>query len=175
MRITTAREAFARRLIDALLDSGYRSQRNAKSGVDVAPLAKIASVTREMARRYTEGAALPDVNKMRVIADWLGVRVAWLRDGEGERRPGAGAAKQEGGNYEALTPEAREVGLTWQRLSAPRREMVREVLFMLSLGENRFPWLLRGRPKSESYEEWERRQEQNFGALAVLERTRRSE
>lgn len=168
--VTTAKEAFARRLVDAMLEHGYKSSRNAKSGVDVGPLAQKAGVSREMARRYTEGAAVPDLNKMSLIADWLAVRLAWLRDGEGPMRGGNSslAAEQPRGNYEAVGEEAREVAVAWSRLSPDLRTTMRDIMFMLSLAERRFPWLRRGRPAGETYDEWERRQEQNFAAMSQL-------
>jgi transcriptional regulator with XRE-family HTH domain len=156
-----------------MLDHGHRSARNAKSGVDVGPLSKATKVTREMARRYTEGGAIPDVNKMQKMADWLGVRLAWLRDGEGSKRAEPLAAREDGGEYSVLGPEAREVAAAWAALSPDHRSVMRDLIFMLRLGERRFPWMLRGRPTSETYAEWERRQEDNFLVLSQLERDRK--
>jgi transcriptional regulator with XRE-family HTH domain len=170
----SARQEFADRLIDAMLDAGYRSARNAKSGVDVGPLAKVAKVTREMARRYTEGTAIPDADRLKVIAEWLGVRLAWLRDGEGAKQPDNFVAKERQASYDVLTAEAREVALAWSKLSPEVRATMRDVIFMLSLGERRFPWLRRGRPAGETYDEWERRQEQNFSAMVKLELDRKT-
>lgn len=163
----TAKEEFAKRLVEALLDHGHRSARNAKSGVDVGPLAKVAKVTREMARRYTEGSAIPDLNKMKLIAEWLGVRLAWLRDGEGAKHANGHVARQEPAAY-ALTDEAREIALAWARLSPDTRVMMRDILFMLSLAERRFPWLRRGRPGGETYDQWEERQERAFKQMNDL-------
>lgn len=171
-----AREAFASRLVQAMLENGYRSARNAKSGVDVGPLGKVAKVTREMARRYTEGTALPDPDKMQAIASWLGVRMAWLRDGEGSVRDEA-AVRQPRAEYvssEALSPEAREIALAWSRLSPHAKEMMRNLIFITALAERRYPWMLRGRPVSETYDQWEHRQEQNFQAMSQLERDRKA-
>lgn len=153
-----------------MLDVGHKSQRNAKSGVDVGPLAKVAKVTREMARRYTEGAAVPDLNRMRLIADWLGVRLAWLRDGEGPKFAEGNIARQPTATAygNGISEEAREVALAWQKLAPETRTVLRDVIFVLSLGERRFPWLRRGRPAGETYDEWERRQEQNFAAMSDL-------
>lgn len=165
------RKAFAARLVQAMLESGYKSARNAKSGVNVVPLSKAANVTREMARRYTEGTAIPDVKKMQTIADWLGVRLPWLRDGDGPMRTHH-MVGEPATHYEGLTEEGREVALVWQSLPPDLRETMRNVLYLLRLGVRRFPWLVRGRPRSETYAEWERRQEQNFLALSQLEKDR---
>lgn len=76
------REKFSKRLIERLLACGYPAKRGAESGVDVAMLAKTAGVTREMASRYVTGKATPESDKLRKIAEWLNVRIAYLRDGE---------------------------------------------------------------------------------------------
>lgn len=51
---------------------------SSRSGVDVAALAQAAGSSYEMARRYAEGAAIPRPDKLKRIADWLGVTAAAL-------------------------------------------------------------------------------------------------
>lgn len=80
---TSEKKAFSARLVKAMKKREYVSQRNSASGVDVAKLKSEAKVTYEMARRYTLGLAIPEPDKLARIAKWLGVRRAWLRDGEG--------------------------------------------------------------------------------------------
>lgn len=41
-------------------------------------------VTQHASRKWLHGEAVPAQDKLRVLADWLGVAVAWLRFGEGE-------------------------------------------------------------------------------------------
>lgn len=161
-----AKQAFAARLVEAMLEAGFRSARNAKSGVDVGPLAKASKVTREMARRYTEGTAIPDANKMAVIADWLNVRVAWLRDGEGAMRNAAHTARQDSAAY-GVGEDALEIARVWSRLSEDNRFLLRDMMFMLALAERRYPWLRRGRPGGETYDEWERRQQRAFEQIRI--------
>lgn len=92
--MSTEAKAFAHRLVEVLLERGFVAQR-AKSGVDVKELRNVAQVSHEMARRYAEGIAMPGADKIRAIANWLGVNVGWLRDGagpkyqEGQRPPQA--------------------------------------------------------------------------------------
>jgi len=78
----SAKEEFAERLVNAMLRAGHVAKRGAKSGADAMELQKVAKVSYEMARRYLAGSALPDENKISVIADWLRVRRPWLRDGD---------------------------------------------------------------------------------------------
>lgn len=79
-------QKFAARLIEAMLESGQKSQRKSQTGVTTLALREIAGVTNEMARRYTLGLAWPDNEKMAKIARWLGVRQAWLQYGESPKK-----------------------------------------------------------------------------------------
>lgn len=79
------RPAFAKRLHEAMVDAGITRERAHMVGPDIYQLAEFLGVTRQMATRYLEGVSLPDPEKMAQIADWLGVRLGWLRDGEGTR------------------------------------------------------------------------------------------
>lgn len=166
----TAKKAFARRLVDAMRAERYTSSRNAKSGVDVAPLAAAAKVTREMARRYTEGTAIPDINKMALIATWLNIRLPWLRDGEGAMREGSAA--HEPGAKAYLPDNAIEVAQIWLKLSADRREAFRTMMALEAMVATHYPWLIFGRPRSESYREYERRVEKDI--LRIADRLQRA-
>lgn len=159
------KQAFAQRLIRALKDRGFTSARNARSGVDVGPLAKATKVTREMGRRYTGGSALPDADKMQLIADWLNVRVAWLRDGEGPMQPGADHVAEPGATY--LTEDAREIAAIWIKLPQERRECFRQLMCLEAVVASHYPWLMFGRPRSESYEDYERRVERDIMRIAA--------
>jgi transcriptional regulator with XRE-family HTH domain len=103
--MSTEAKAFANRLVEVLLEKGFVAQR-AKSGVDVKELRTVAQVSHEMARRYAEGIAMPGADKIRAIANWLGVNVGWLRDGagpkyqEGQERPAQAAASMAGAQAE---------------------------------------------------------------------------
>ncbi|MGD9599956.1 MAG: hypothetical protein AB7P94_16960 [Steroidobacteraceae bacterium] len=68
---------FGARLREAMLAAGHVS-RGARSGVDVARLAEASQTTYEMARRYAEGLAMPRPDKLKAIAQWLGVSPASL-------------------------------------------------------------------------------------------------
>jgi transcriptional regulator with XRE-family HTH domain len=68
---TTAQE-FAARLTKAMRAAGHVSTGSA-SGVDVAALARAASISYEMARRYAGGLAVPRPRTVQKIAKWLGV------------------------------------------------------------------------------------------------------
>lgn len=80
------KQAFSERLIRAMRESPGAVKAGTKHGVDAVALQNVAGVSREMARRYLEGMAIPNPDPMRAIADWLNVRVSWLRDGDGAMR-----------------------------------------------------------------------------------------
>lgn len=74
------KKEFSQRLVYALLQKGYKSK-HASSGVAIRELSMATGISMEMARRYTLGLALPKPKIMKVIADWLGTSILWLRDG----------------------------------------------------------------------------------------------
>jgi transcriptional regulator with XRE-family HTH domain len=160
-----AKQQFAARLVKAMLDGHYHSRRGAASGVDVGPLAKVANVSREMARRYTEGGALPDPNRMQRIADWLQVRIAWLRDNEGDMRS---AMREPQPTPYGFTAEAEEVARVWLSLPPQLQESMRALLYQQAVIAKKYPWLISGRPSSENYADFERRAEQNYQVAVTL-------
>ncbi len=161
---TSAKKAFAVRLVDAMKERGLASTRNAKSGVDVGPLAKIAGVSREMARRYTEGTAAPDLNRLDKIAAWLHVRLPWLRDGEGPKQIGD-LVQEPGASY--LPEGALEIARIWLKLPAQRREAFRESMALEAMVATHYPWLSFGRPHGESYNDYEQRVERDILRIAA--------
>lgn len=67
---------FADRLKEAMHDSNLK----------IKDVQEIASVSYEMARRYTLGKALPRTDKMEMLAIALGVDAGWLQYGTGNRQ-----------------------------------------------------------------------------------------
>lgn len=102
------------------------------------------------------------------IARECGVDANWLATGKGEMLPRAAALRQRDASYEVLTADAQEVALAWSQLSDETKSWARDLVFMLAVMERRYPWLRRGRPRGESYTDYERRIEQNFQAKMVL-------
>lgn len=98
---------FGARLVSAMRERGLTATGN-KAGVDLGALARAASVSHEMARRYAEGAALPRPGTLAAIARWLGVDAAYLLWGAS---PGGAAVDQE------LLSQCIAAALEAQRLS----------------------------------------------------------
>lgn len=166
--VTSVRKAFAERLIGAMLQHGYKAARNAKTGVDVGLLAKKAETTREMARRYVSGIALPDPERMKKIAAWLELRVAYLRDGEGApagQIPNAADSAHAAELY-GLTTASIEIARVWQSLPEERQRMYREMLFMEAAVNKLVPWLRMQPPNGERYLDFEQRVQKDFARFA---------
>ena len=84
MQIYLERDAFCSRLHQAL-------QRQAPTALKAAALTREFNrryagtpVTLHAARRWLLGEAIPAQDKLRVLADWLGVTAEWLRFGQGQ-------------------------------------------------------------------------------------------
>lgn len=75
--------SFAKRLNSILLKKGFSSSRS-KAGIEINQLAKVASVSYQMARKYALGMALPEYHVVLKIAKWLNVSPSWLLFGEKE-------------------------------------------------------------------------------------------
>lgn len=100
------------------------------------------------------------------IARATGTDAHWLATGEGQMLP-AHPARQESPRYIAHSPDALQVAAAWSRLSPEHQAWARELIYILSTVDSRFPWLRRGRPKGETYEQYERNMEQNYHATVV--------
>lgn len=101
------------------------------------------------------------------IARETGVDAHWLSTGKGTMLP-AQRAEQALAEYGELPPEAKEVAIAWSRCAPDAQRMFRELIFIHSMIDRNYPWLRRGRPSGETYDEYEQRMEQNFSALVRL-------
>lgn len=76
---------FSARLVEEMLKQGHEAPRS-ELKADAGALQRatgVKSIT--AARKYLEGTAIPKPEIMQKICDWLGLRVAYLRDGEEPR------------------------------------------------------------------------------------------
>jgi len=81
------RQTFAARLNTTLKNKNLRSNR-AHNGVCAKKLAEVSDCSYQMARKYTNGLAMPEYATTLAIANWLEVSPGWLAFGEepGETR-----------------------------------------------------------------------------------------
>ena len=63
--------------------------------------------------------------------------------------------------------EALEIARMWQQLPAERRQWFRDLMALEAIVAKHYPWLMFGRPKRESYNEYERRVESDLLRLAA--------
>jgi hypothetical protein len=130
MQIYLERDAFCSRLHHAL-------QRQAPTALKAAALTREfnrryagAPITLHAARRWLLGEAIPAQDKLRVLADWLGVTAEWLRFGQGQaiaqiREPDTAV------DYQLM----REI----TALSEAHRQVVREMIKLLKRAESSNP------------------------------------
>ncbi len=78
------RQAFAARFRAALAELGYSPQEQAR-------LQRLFGVSGQAVRKWAEGLSMPSSSRMPQVAAILGVRRAWLQDGEEPMRPTLGA------------------------------------------------------------------------------------
>jgi hypothetical protein len=83
MRATLEREAFSQRLREALRRVGDDGSSPTRLAREFNRRYPGRPITLHAARKWLQGEALPAQDKMRVLADWLGVSAEWLRFGEG--------------------------------------------------------------------------------------------
>jgi transcriptional regulator with XRE-family HTH domain len=103
------------------------------------------------------------------LARACGVNPDWLATGKGDMLTTPHAMKEpESAAYGKVNQEALQIAIAWARLSPDRQQLFREMIFLQAALEARHPWMRRGRPKGETYEQWEKRQEQNFEAMVTL-------
>lgn len=91
----------------------------------------------------------PKTPTLKRIADYFRVSIDDLR-GDGD----IGAIT---GRFTALSPEAMEILAVWERLPADRQQAYKDFLFFEVFATEQMPWLRRGRPVKESYDQFEAR------------------
>lgn len=74
---------FAARFCTALRDIGYSPSEQAR-------LQRLFGISGQAVRKWAEGLSMPSSSRMPHVAAVLGVRRAWLQDGESPMRPTAG-------------------------------------------------------------------------------------
>lgn len=82
----TVRQAFAERFRKALEDLGLSISEQSR-------LRRLFGVSGQAVRKWLEGTSMPTAARMPLVAEALGVRRAWLQDGEGPMRLGIGEAQ----------------------------------------------------------------------------------
>ena len=85
VKISNEREGFKLRLQQALGNSHFSTDSPTELARDFNARFDGPAVTVHAARKWLVGEAIPTQDKMRALAQWLGVSVEWLRYGGDER------------------------------------------------------------------------------------------
>jgi transcriptional regulator with XRE-family HTH domain len=127
MNSSNEREGFSERLQQALKNAHYSPDSPTRLAREFNIRFEGRPITVHAARKWLVGEAIPTQEKLRMLAQWLGVPADWLRFG-GEADP----AKGDGANASARF-ESADVKLIadLQRLDDHHRELAREFIRML--------------------------------------------
>lgn len=87
LKISSEREGFKLRLHQALQDRHYSVERPTQLAGDFNARFSGPSVTVHAVRKWLIGESIPTQDKMRALAEWLGVSVEWLRYGNESGAP----------------------------------------------------------------------------------------
>lgn len=119
-------DAFSARLREALLRTAPDAARPAALAREFNRRYAGSPVTLHASRKWLGGEAIPAQDKLRVLADWLGVTAEWLRFGQGVALAGA---REPGLEFDFQL--MREIAA----LSEAHRQVVREVVKSLRRAE----------------------------------------
>jgi hypothetical protein len=135
------RNDFAKRLNEAVMDHPHAPKDRGKA----AWLARQLQVSGEMARKWLAGEALPNQARMAGLANSLGVKTAWLRDGDLPKHSDSNALDARTANrisersVTAYGVTVSEAGMLfaaeWEKLGAEARYAI-EQLVMVMVGKN---------------------------------------
>jgi transcriptional regulator with XRE-family HTH domain len=127
MNSTNERESFSERLQQALKNAHYSPDSPTRLAREFNIRFEGRPITVHAARKWLVGEAIPTQEKLRMIAQWLGVPADWLRFG-GSETPGAQA---EGGASARFESADVKLIADLQRLDEHHRQLAREFIRML--------------------------------------------
>jgi len=132
MKASLEREAFSERLRQALRNASYSPDSPTQLAREFNVRFSGTAITVHAARKWLVGEAIPTQEKLRTLAQWLGVTAEWLRFG-GEEDLRA-APINAGSHYESADVK---LIAELQRLDKHYRELAREIIHMLVRINNR--------------------------------------
>lgn len=122
------RQAFAARFRQALEELGYAPTQQRR-------LQELFGVSGQAVRKWAEGLSMPTAARMPQVASVLGVRRAWLQDGEKPMRPTVGVQEEAPSSRPGeIRLDASEAQLLawYRRLPEPEQEAIRRILQRLA-------------------------------------------
>ena len=128
MNSSNERESFSQRLQQALKNAHYSPDSPTRLAREFNIRFDGRPITVHAARKWLVGEAIPTQEKLRMIAQWLGVPAEWLRFGGAED---AGAAGETGGSLSRFESADVKLVADLQRLDDHHRQIAREFIRML--------------------------------------------
>ncbi len=119
---------FANRFCKALKELGYSTNQQKE-------LQQLFSVSGQAVRKWISGQTLPTSARMPQIAEVLGVRRAWLQDGEKPMRPLLEEVSEVNSHYsvkQSLSSEEMKLVLKYRALSFKKRKVIKDTLSVLT-------------------------------------------
>ncbi|MEW7975029.1 MAG: helix-turn-helix domain-containing protein [Candidatus Thiodiazotropha endolucinida] len=130
------RQEFAVRFRKALKELGFSPNQQSE-------LQELFGVSGQAVRKWAEGQSLPTTSRMPQVATVLGVRRAWLQDGELPMRPTVGRAKKANSSTEpsdeefSITGDEVELLRLYRALSQKERKAVVEIAVLFVDGRKK--------------------------------------
>lgn len=127
MSATIERRDFSERLQQALRDADYTPDSPTQLAREFNIRFDGSPITVHAARKWLVGEAIPTQEKLRALAQWLGVAAEWLRFGATEQNPEnsvSGAARR-------IKPKDLAILESLQRLDDKNRHIVQTVIRLL--------------------------------------------
>jgi transcriptional regulator with XRE-family HTH domain len=130
------REGFSRRLKHALGRAGMGAPGANRLAQDFNERHAGKSITHQATQKWLSGESIPTPDKLRTLAGWLGVSMAWLRDGEGKESDGA-AARDAGTVVYRINVSDQELMQRYHKLSDRQQQAVAEIITALASKDTR--------------------------------------
>jgi len=127
MKASIEREDFSQRLQQALRKANYTPDSPTKLAREFNVRFSGRPITVHAARKWLVGEAIPTQEKLRTLAQWLGVAADWLRFG-GEKDSSDENSSEGGSRFE--TEDVKLIA-DLQRLDEQYRAIAREIIRML--------------------------------------------
>lgn len=130
------REEFSKRLKHALSKTGMGAHGAIRLAQEFNQRHSGKGVTHQAVQKWLVGEASPTQDKLRTLSTWLGVSIAWLRDGEGKETGGLTAHDAATGSYRTNISE-QELVLRYRKLSDRQQQAVAEIVTALATKDSR--------------------------------------
>ena len=128
MNSSNERESFSQRLQQALKNAHYSPDSPTRLAREFNIRFDGRPITVHAARKWLVGEAIPTQEKLRMIAQWLGVPADWLRFGGAETAPVNGEAADASARFESADVK---LIADLQRLDEHHKQLAREFIRML--------------------------------------------